>query len=65
MITLEYGYSKWLCDGFLFELHTSLSGVFARGDRTEKRERVPRGMTVLASCDSGAFGGSVWSVVTS
>ena len=65
VITFGYGYDKWLCDGVLFELHTGLSGVFARGGRTEKRERVPRGITRLALCDSGAFGRFVWSVVTS
>ena len=65
MIIFEADYDKWLCVVVLFELDTGLSGVFARGGRTEKRERVPRGMARLASCDSGAFGGSVWSVVTS
>ena len=65
LMVLEYGYDQWLCDVVLFELHTGLSGVFARGGRTEKRERVPRGITRLALCDSGAFGRFVWSVVTS
>ena len=64
MITLEYGYSKWLCDGVRLQLRMGLSGVFARGGRTEKRERVPRGIAWLALCGSGAFGGSVWSEVT-
>ena len=64
VITFGYGYDKWLCDGVLFELHTGLSGVFARGGRTEKRVRVPCGMARLALCGSGAFGGSVWSEVT-
>ena len=45
MIFLEYGYDSWLCGALLFELHTSLSGVFVRGGRTEDRERAPRGMT--------------------
>ena len=62
MMILEYGYDRWLCVVVLFELDTGLSGVFARGVRTEERERVPRGMARLASCDSGAFGGSVWYV---
>ena len=65
MMVLEYGYVEWLCDVLLFELRTGLSGVFARGGRTEKRERVPRGIARLALCDSGAFGRFVWSVVTS
>ena len=64
-MVLEYGYDQWLCDVVLFELRTGLSGVSARGGRAEKRERVPRGMARLASYDSGAFGRSVWSVVTS
>ena len=64
---LEAGYDKWLCDVLLFELHTSLSGVFVRGGRSEKQGRVPCGMTRIALCDSGsgAVGASVWSVVTS
>ena len=62
---LESAYDGWLCGAFLFELHTGLSGVFARGGRTKQREFVPRGMARLASCDSGAFGASVWSVVIS
>ena len=61
---LESAYNGWLCGVLLFELHTGLSGVFARGGRTEKRERVPRGIARLALCGSGAFGGSVWSEVT-
>ena len=65
MMILEYGYDQWLCELFLFELRMSLSGDFARGGRTEERKRVPRGMALPASCDSGAFGRSVWSVVTS
>ena len=65
MMVIEYAYDKWLCDILLFELHTSLSGVFVRGGRNEKRERVPRGMTRIALCDSGAVGASVWSVATS
>ena len=60
---LEVAYDGWLCGVVLFELRTGLSGVSARGGRTEKRERVPRGMARLASCDSGAFSRSVWSVV--
>ena len=65
MLFLEFAYDGWLFGVVLFELRMSLSGVFARGGRTEKRERVPRGMARLASYDSGAFGRSVWSVVTS
>ena len=62
---LEACYDKWLCGVLLFELHTSLSGLFVRGRRTEKRTRVPRGIALLAPCDSGAVSGSVWSVVIS
>ena len=62
---LEIAYDGWLCGVVLLELRTGLSGVSARGGRTEKRERVPRGIAWLALCGSGAFGGSVWSVVTS
>ena len=65
MMFLEFAYDGWLCGVVLFELRTGLSGVFARGGRTEKRERVPRGTARLALCGSSAFGGSVWSVVTS
>ena len=61
---LESAYDGWLCDVLLFELHTGLSGVLARGGRTEKRECVPGGITRPAWCDSGAFGRFVWSVVT-
>ena len=60
MIIFEAAYDEWLCGVVLFELHTSLSGVFVRGGRNEKRERVPRGMTRIAMCDSGAVGASVW-----
>ena len=59
LIFLEYGYDLWLYHGLLFNLRMTLSGLFVRGHRTEKRERVPRGMTLPASCDIGAVGGSV------
>ena len=62
MIVFESAYDWWLCGVVLFELRTGLSGVFARGVRTEERERVPRGMARLASCESGAVGGSAWYV---
>ena len=62
---MEACYHKWLCDIVLFELRMGLSGVFVCGGRTEKRGRVPREMTQPAVCGSSAFGGSVWSVVTS
>ena len=60
MISFEAAYDWWLCGVVLFELYTSLYGAFARGVRTEERERVPRGMTQPASCGSGAVSGSVW-----
>ena len=60
MIFLEYGYDKWLCGAVLFNLRMAFFGVFVRGDCTEERERVPRGMTRPASCGSGAVSGSVW-----
>ena len=50
---LEAGYDKWLCEVLLFELHTSLSGVFLRGGRTEDRERAPRSMTQPALAGLG------------
>ena len=62
---VEPDYDRWLCDVVLFELRMGLSGLSARGDRTVERERVPRGIVQPDFCDSGAFGGSVWSVVTS
>ena len=65
LMVLEYDYVEWLCDVLLFELRTALSGVFVRGGRAEERKRVPREIAWPASCDSGAFGRSVWSVVTS
>ena len=37
MIIFETDYDKWLCVVVLFELDTGLSGVFARGVRTEER----------------------------
>ena len=60
MIILEPAYDTWLCGGLLFNLRTTLSGVFVRGACTEERERVPRGITRPASCGSGAVSGSVW-----
>ena len=65
MMFVEPDYDRWLCNVVLFELHMGLSGVFARGDCSVERERMPRGTARLALCGSGAFGGSVWSVVTS
>ena len=59
MMVLEDGYERWLCDVVLFELHTGLSGVFARGGRTEKRERVARESARSDWNDSGALGVSV------
>ena len=65
MMFFEACCDRWLCDVVLFKLRMSLSGLCVRGGRSEKRERVPREMTRLASCDSGAVGASVWSVATS
>ena len=62
---VEPDYDRWLCDVVLFELRMGLSGLFARGDRTVELECVPREIVRLVCCGSGAFGGSVWSVVTS
>ena len=59
MILFKAAYDWWLHGVVLFELDTGLSGVFARGVRTEERERVPRGITEQASCDFGAVSGSV------
>ena len=61
MIILEPAYDTWLCGGLLFNLRMTFSGVFVRGACTEDRERVPRGITRLASCGSGVVIGSVWS----
>ena len=55
MITLEYGYSKWLCDGVRLQLHTGLSGVFAREGCCEERECVARDSARSAESDSGAL----------
>ena len=65
MMFVEAGYNWWLCDILLFELHMGLSGDLVCGGRTEKRGRVPRGMTHPAVCDSGAVGGPVPLTVTS
>ena len=62
---VEACYHKWLCDVLLFELHMGLSGLLVCGGRTEQRERMPRGTTQLAACDSGAVGGPVPLTVTS
>ena len=62
MIIFEAAYDRWLCGALLFHLRMAISGVFVRGGCTEERERVPRGMTRPASCDSGAVIGSVWYV---
>ena len=56
---LECAYDGWLYGVLLFELHTGLSGVFARGGRTEKRERVARESARSDWNDSGALGVSV------
>ena len=53
MIIFEAAYDEWLCGVVIFELHTSLSGVFVRGGRTEDRERAPRGMTQPALAGLG------------
>ena len=53
MIIFESAYDWWLCGVVLFELDTSLSGVFARGVRTEERERAPRCMTQPALAGLG------------
>ena len=53
MIIFEAAYDEWLCGVVLFELHTSLSGVFVRGGRTEDRERAPRVMTQPALAGLG------------
>ena len=55
MMVLEDGYERWLCDVVLFELHTGLSGVFARGGCCEERERVARESARSAENDSGAL----------
>ena len=65
MMFVEADYLKWLRGVVLFVLRMGLCGVFVCGHRTEKRGRVPREMTQLAVSCSSAFGGSVWSVVTS
>ena len=46
----------------LFELRMSLSGLLARGDRTEDRERVTCRSALSVWSGSGAVGGSVWYV---
>ena len=55
MMVLAAGYDRWLCDVLLFELHTGLSGVFARGGCCEERERVARESARSAENDSGAL----------
>ena len=44
----------------LFELRMRLSGLLARGGRTEDRERVTCRLARWAWSGSGAVGGSVW-----
>ena len=65
MMFVEPDYDRWLCNVVLFELHMGLGGVFARGDCSVERERMPRGMARLALCGSGTVVGPVPLTVTS